>query len=479
MPPKYKRFMIWVIRMYRFPKNQKGFTLIELIIVVVIIGVLTAVAARKIGPLNQSARIEETKAEMNTLAMAICGNPELENNGIRIDFGYIGDIGAMPPNLDALYTNPGSYSTWNGPYIKNSFEQIAGDYKKDAWQADYAYTGGVTITSTGSGSNIIRNLAGSGDLLLHNTIGGNVLDLDGTPPGTDYDDSVMIRLTIPDGNGGLVTKSSYVDAGGYFNFDSIPIGNHDIEIIYVPENDTLNRFVSVLPGVSSNNQYLLPTNVWFDPLTNLDNGLVAYWQLDDGDGSDALDISGNNYHGILVDMDTTADWVSGKIGEALDFDGTNDYVDLGDSLDITEQISVAAWIKPSSIGNNRQIVSDGNNGAITAWELKTSSGSGQVSFRHWGSAATEVQSTQSLLVDTWTHVVGVYTDNNWKIYWNGSLDNSNNGTGPIAAGKKQYIGAIDINGTPGQFWEGVIDDVRIYNRPLNADEVQALYNLGN
>jgi len=244
------------------PKDQSGFTLIEIVLVITIAAILAAVAIRTGKHVTDTARLEETRQELDALAEAITGNPELQNNGVRSDFGYVGDIGAMPPDLDALHSNPGSYSTWNGPYIENRFSQITDDYKKDAWGTDYNYAGSVTIISTGSGNNIVRRLAASDNELLRNATSGLVLDLDGTPPGNVYRDSVNVRLTIPDGTGSLVTKTTGVDAGGYFSFDSIAIGNHDIEIIYLPDDDTLKRFVSILPNSSPYNEYYLASNVW-------------------------------------------------------------------------------------------------------------------------------------------------------------------------------------------------------------------------
>jgi len=283
--------------------SQKGFTLIEVVLLIVIAGILAAVAFRSATIFTNTARVEETKQEQDALAYAIVGNPELQNNGVRSDFGYVGDIGALPPNLDALVQNPGGYSTWNGPYIQRRFSQIVDDYKKDAWGELYQYSAGVTITSTG-GSGIVRRLANSASDLLANTISGVVYDLDGTPPGSNYKDSVSVRLTIPNGSGSMLTKSSAPDAGGYFSFDSIPIGNHDIEIIYLPDDDTLKRFVSVVPNSSLYNEYYLASDVWYDTSGGYSSSLTKV------SDSDSLY---NDCHGFFF-------WIENNTGSQVSVD---------------------------------------------------------------------------------------------------------------------------------------------------------------
>jgi hypothetical protein len=69
-------------------------------------------------------------------------------------------------------------------------------------------------------------------------------------------------LIIPDGIGGTTVKSCNPDQGGYFDFDSIPIGNHDIEIIYQPMNDTITRFITITPNSEIYGGYYLASDIW-------------------------------------------------------------------------------------------------------------------------------------------------------------------------------------------------------------------------
>ena len=133
--------------------SEKGMTLIELVMVIIIIGILAGIAMKSMDSAIETGRFETTRKELNHLAGAIVGNPDLVNNGVRTDFGYVGDVGALPASLDELVTAPAGYSTWRGPYIKSDFVQSSDDYKTDAWGVEYAYVG-LAITSTGSGSNI-------------------------------------------------------------------------------------------------------------------------------------------------------------------------------------------------------------------------------------------------------------------------------------------------------------------------------------
>jgi len=85
------------------------------------------------------------------------------------------------------------------------------------------------------------------------------------------------------------------------------------------------------------------------PQNNL--GLVGYWDFDIGkNGITAYDRSGQGNHGTLTNMEATTDWVDGKVGQALSFDGVNDYVNAGNdsSLNISDKATISAWVKVTS-----------------------------------------------------------------------------------------------------------------------------------
>ncbi len=239
--------------------EHKGFTLVELVIVIVLAGILATVATVKMSQSIDAARHEHTKKELDRLAMAIVGNPGIYSQGARSDFGYVGDVGALPPDLDALVANPGGYATWDGPYMSINFG--SDDFKRDAWRVEYVYFD-TLLRSTGSGSEIDKVFAGSRAELLANTLEGLVVDAGGDRPGTVYRDSMVIRLTYPDGSGNMSTASATPSPAGNFQFVNVPIGNHVLSAIYLPDTDTVNYHVSIAPGRTVKLSLTFPADLW-------------------------------------------------------------------------------------------------------------------------------------------------------------------------------------------------------------------------
>jgi general secretion pathway protein G len=137
-----------------------GFTLIELIIIIVVLGILATFSIAKYSDFLQESKITATRSEMATIKRAIIGNPQMIAGGHYIDVGFVGNVGHPPAQLSELVRKPDSISIynlisrlgWNGPYL----DSAGGDYQKDAWGQDYAYDPTArTITSVGSGASIV------------------------------------------------------------------------------------------------------------------------------------------------------------------------------------------------------------------------------------------------------------------------------------------------------------------------------------
>ena len=207
------------------------------------------------------------------------------------------------------------------------------------------------------------------------------------------------------------------------------------------------------------------------------SNMVGWWKLDDGSGTVAKDSShafkGNN--GKLVGKPK---WVKGRKGGALQLNGGNQYVSLGDILQGSyKEITIACWVKHGqSQWQNimERSIWDKSDGIGLMMDYNETS----VSFGHYGLG--DVKSIANVQDDRWHHVAGTMrqsgSDCVYSIYVDGKLDNTaTNATGLTPTENGWAIGAR-YDGT--WSYRGLIEDVRIYDRALPASEIQAIYREG-
>jgi len=226
---------------------------------------------------------------------------------------------------------------------------------------------------------------------------------------------------------------------------------------------------------------------------DITTGLVGYWKFDEGSGTTAADSSGNNNTGTV---NGGAAWTTGKLNQALSFDRANDYVNAGSasSLDNIETtgsgLTVSAWIYARSYGygNNGMIVSKGSANMNGHWRFMFAGAANYLIFVKDYSGANDLY----LYVDfpasyfnIWKHVVvtwdGSTSASNIHIFINGvqaATKSSSDGVGGKVSDASNFlaIGAADDYGSGNYFFDGLIDEVRIYNRALSASDVSELYN---
>lgn len=214
--------------------------------------------------------------------------------------------------------------------------------------------------------------------------------------------------------------------------------------------------------------------------------LVAHWKLDQTSGQVAVDSSSNGNHATLTNVGDGAEWVFGQVNNAIDFDGAGlAYARApdSDSLDLEHEGTIAAWIKPESITNFMGIV---HKGELTNWTDEAYSlqfWTGQklaLTFHTTTGGSARCYGNQVLSTDTWYHVVGTWNSAGMRIYVDGALDASN--TEAYVASTSD--GSVQIGSQLTSWYNstyknlpfnGLIDDVRIYNRSLIESEIEAIY----
>jgi len=216
----------------------------------------------------------------------------------------------------------------------------------------------------------------------------------------------------------------------------------------------------------------------------LGHEIVGEWNFDEGvsgtcpDGSDVCDYSGNNNHGTLKNG---ASFVSSDVeGYALSFDNIDDYVDCGsdDSLDITGEYTLEAWIYPTKLSGFYSVMgkAEGGTANTTLW-LEHRQG-GNIYFGGYTSEGETcyIHIDNRIVANQWQHLVGTKSSTQMKIYLNGiEIKSQDISCVPLTNNASVAIGR---RGELGNYFNGLIDEVRIYSTALDISTIQNHYAQG-
>jgi hypothetical protein len=208
-------------------------------------------------------------------------------------------------------------------------------------------------------------------------------------------------------------------------------------------------------------------------------GLVGYWAFDDGTGTTAEDASPNGNRARL--KSGKLEWVDGKYGWAAKLSGDASLVvDKSDSLDSisrTNRLTVSAWIWPNTVGQvdiafvlSRQLGATGDEVfGLSLWD-------GKPAFNMQGLVA---RGPAPVSAQHWVHLAGVYDGARLRVYLDGVEAGTTEATVVTPSDPNPVLISGNVNTENGvtterKFFDGYVDDVRIYDRALGADEIRAL-----
>jgi len=209
-------------------------------------------------------------------------------------------------------------------------------------------------------------------------------------------------------------------------------------------------------------------------LFDWNNSLVGYWSFDYYNSSGIYDNSTYNNFGTFENGLSTSDITTGKYGHGLEFDGVDDHLNVSnsESLNITNAITLEAWVYPKSV-KDQGIIAKANYSAAILQQIYVLKIMDDNKF--WFTLSGTSIGCEAYSPNNWYHVVATWNGNWMKLYINGQYLSGVSKSGDIPTTTAPLtIGSIYNS----YLFNGTIDEVRIYNRALSSEEINASYNNG-
>jgi YD repeat-containing protein len=262
--------------------------------------------------------------------------------------------------------------------------------------------------------------------------------------------------------------------GVQFKLDGANLGAEDTSAPYsiswntTTATNTGHTLTAVARDAAGNRTTSTGVDVTVSNPTPPPSGLVAAYSFNAGTGTTAVDSSGKGNTGTLANAAWTA---GGKFGGALFFNGSSSWVTVPDasSLDLTTGMTLEAWVSPNALGTSWRTVVFKERPSGVVYSLYANQDTrvplGQVYIK----SERNAPGTASLALNTWAHLAVTYDGSNLRLYVNGTLVRTTPTTGSMSNSNRAL--RIGGNSTGPQWFGGLIDEVRVYNRALTATEI--------
>jgi hypothetical protein len=212
-----------------------------------------------------------------------------------------------------------------------------------------------------------------------------------------------------------------------------------------------------------------------------EDGLVLYYPFSENTGTTTVDRSQTGMIGTLTNGPS---WSDGIFGYSLALDGSNDYVSVAapdSSVSFGTAMTYAMWIYPTNAGVQRNYLfdprGDGSTGGMNSYFLFDRANSSTITFTVGNSNLEVISGNVTMGTNQWYHVAATRSGNTWRVYLNGvQVTSGTTNTTALTLSNSFRIGTYSGAGAgPEYYFKGNIDEARMYNRTLSANELMTLY----
>lgn len=398
-------------------------------------------------------------------------------NEITISFWAYGDADTLPAGTAIVVDSNGSYYTvnihlpwsdgvvyWDAGNNGSAWDRISKTADPSDYEGKWTHWAFTKNASSGSMKIYLNGM-------LWHSVTGKTMAIPISPSpqiGPYYGKLDELKISGIERSAEEISEEFRLGRDHYLNrtISSTDLSGKDSLPFYIAANRP-GSYLSATVGESAYANYQPDANT------------VGLWHLDEESGSGAYikDASGNGNDGTPAG--TT--YSEGKVGKAREFNGSSDYIDLGQVPLTGTTYTVEAWFYSADVTQTQTIFAQRNtstSASIMGQLYITGSNIAFITRNDSGGNSALAQGGTTLTNDTWYHVAGVRNGSNVYVYLNGVLDGADNDAGGTITTDTQNIGRYNTTPSAGGYLEGSIDEVRISNIARTASEIRQAYEVG-